>query len=536
MVLQPNSQKKTMGRLTIMAAVMIVCLVFSASALSAATYTVTGQVFRVHSQELAEKTDADGTIDFTTMETGKFPFVHIKIYMLGTSVLLAEGDAGTNGQFNIAFDLATGPPGPDVECRVYEVIDGGSTQQPAVDDTYNTISAIGMWTTDKKLLVVNDDIIDYLEADPPDPGVGLVFTRIGDVPVAYIPQTAPTDEEEKDKQGMADVPGDAPAYVPNFVDCPFGGRLEIYGSFGPTKEDVAACSGIQVDWYQVTIQKIAPTLDSPLIFKDALSKVKTIVNTSFPLTITNETEKLGPYTGSDGIVVVEGLYRVNRDSTLTYYSHPDLRAYWNTAGQEGLFEITVKYYQEVGGTPTAPVVQEITVGSNPGDCFDTAAPGNTIGELFVLVNNRNMDVSFDNIFIKVNEADADGYDYNAEGICSIMDLKDASNEYGIQIKFTAHHPGGYMRSYTLSAIANDTMAAGGPPDVVFVQQSYDPTASTAPEWEGTPATGASAFKDHSHWDKTCAFIFDLVARDRIQNGYYYIHWPHKRRAYYIIHD
>ena len=532
MVLQPNSQKKTIGRLTIMAAVMIVCLVFSASALSAATYTVTGQVFRVHSEELAEKTDVDGTIDFATMETGNFPFVHIKIYKLGTSELLAEGDAGTNGQFNIAFDLAIGPPGPDVECRVYKVIDGGSTQQPAVDDTYNTISAIGLWTTNKKLLVVNDDIIDYQEAATPDPGVGLVFTRIGDVPVAYIPQTAAAGA----KQGMADVPGGAPAYVPNFVECPFGGRLEIYGSFGPTK-GVVACSGIQVDWYQVTLEKIAPTPEPSFTFKDNLSKVKTIVNTSFPLTINNETEKLGPFTGTDSGGDVEGLYRVNKDSALTYYSHPDLRAYWNTAGQEGLFKITVKYYQEVGGTPTAPVVQEITVGSNPGDCFDTAAPGNTIGELFVLVNNRNMDVSFDNIFIKVNEADPDGYDYNVEGLCSIMDLEDAGNQYGIQIKFTAHHPSRYMRYYKLSAIANDTMAAGGPDDVVFVTQSYDPaTAATPPLWEGTPVIGTSAFKDHSFWNKTCAFIFDLVARDRIQDGYNYIHWKHKRRTYYIIDD
>lgn len=531
MVFQPDSNKKTTGGLTVMAAVMFVCLVFVASGLWAATYTVTGQVFRVTSLELEAKTAPDGTIDFATMATGSFPFVHIKIYRSGTSELLGEGDAGINGQFNIVFNHAGGPPGPDVEFRVYKVIDGGSTQQPAVDETYNTASAIGLWTTNKKLLAVNNDIIDYLDgADPTTPGVGLVYTRVGKVPTAYIPQGAAAGAE----RGLADVPGAAPAYVPRFVDAPFGGRLLIFGNFGPPK---TGCAGSQVDWYQITITNLDG--GSPVILKDTLSKVKTIVSTTVPLTISNDTEKLGPFTGDDSGTTIEGMYRVDRDSALTYYAYPDLRAYWNTSGQSGLFKITVRYYRDLGtGTPTAPDVDEMTVGGGAGDCFDPVAPGTPIGELIVRVNNNPLDVTFDGIYVKVNAGDPDGFDYNTDGVCSIMDLEDASNDYGIQIKYTAHHTGDYMRSYSLTATANDTLASGGPADVKFLDPApvYDPTAAGAPLWAGTPAAGTSVFKGHTSWTKTCSYIIDLIGTSRVQNGYNYIQRVHKRRTYYIIHN
>jgi hypothetical protein len=521
--------EKGTGKLAALAVLVLCFLLSGLGNLWAANYTITGQVFRVTSEELAIKQkaadDAGVPLDVTTLTKGIFPLNHIKIYKKGTSEILGEGYSGRNGQFKIVISIPLGPPGPDVELRVFKVADGGSLYQPPVNDEVNTFSAIGLWTTNIKLLVINDDILDYRH-DAASPAAGLVFTRIGLVPVPYIEQvTAAT-------RGMALIPNDpsVPAYVPakfKQMELPFGGALRIFGSFGEPK---AGCAGTQVDYYQVTITNLDTA--HAFTFKDPLSKIKSVISTTSPLTITNITEQLGPFTGTEGISNVEGLYRVNQDTADTIYIFPDLRMYWNTSGQNGLYEISVKYYRKTGGSLTAPVVQEMTTPA----CFDPVAPGTPIGKLIVRINNQPLDVKYRGIWLKdgSNYYMVGGvkYDFNDEGLCSIMNLKQPPRQYGIEIDYTAHHPGNYMWKYSLTATANDPSIPG----VTFVNEVYTPTSpptSTSVLWEGTPAAGDTKFKDYFNWPNACAYIFDLVAWSRVQDGYDYIHHVHQRRTYYV---
>ncbi len=520
--------EKGAGKLAALAVLVLCFLLSGLGNLWAANYTITGQVFRVTSEELAIKQkaadDAGVSLDVNTLVKEKFSFVRIMIYKKGTSGVLGEGYSGINGQFNIGFSIPAGPPGPDVELRVFKVADGSSVQQPPVNDVVNNISAIGLWTTNKKLMVINDDIIDYLHGSAVSPRAGLVFTRIGFIPVPYI------DQVTADKQGMAYIPDDpsVPSYVPaefRKLELPFGGALRIFGSFG--KPDCPCCPGAQVDYYQVNITKLDERpRKPPLILKDPLAKIKTVVSTTVPLTITNVTEQLGPFTGTEGVNNIEGLYRVNQDTADTFYIFPDLRMYWNTSGQNGLYEIAVKYYWKVGGSTTDPVVQEMTTP----ECFDPVADGTLIGKLIVRVNNQPLDVRFNGIFLKDGrnyyEVGGVKYDFNDEGLCSIMNLKQPPRQYGIEIDYTAHHPGNYMYKYYLTATPNDPSIPG----ITFVNEVCTPTTVL---WEGTPAAGDTKFKDYFNWPNACAYIFDLVAWTRVQDGYYFIHHAHPRRTYYI---
>ncbi|MCP5045767.1 MAG: hypothetical protein GY940_01245 [bacterium] len=532
MVFQSYLKLKRAGRIASLAMVIFCCLVIGSTNLLAVDYVVFGQVFRVTSDELAEKQqaadDADISLDLNTLEKQGLPFVHIRIYNKTSGKLLAEGDAGINGQFNITVSLTTPPPGPDVECRVYKAADGQFLQQPEVKTGVNTIIGIGAFNQ-AKLMVINDDIIDYEDAlGPTDPGVGLLFSRVGKVTVNYIDQDAASGLN----RGMADVPAAAPAYIPRFKRAPFGGGLLIFGDFGTLKP---ACAGKTIDWYKVTVTNL--TTPSVITLKDNLSKVKTTVSSSAPLTVTNSTEKLGPYTGKDNITLanIDGLYKVNKNTGTVFYSYPDLRMYWNTSGQNGLYEITVEYYHKTGGTPTQPVVEKLSAA-----CFDPVAPNTPIGKLIVRVNNQPLDVTFDGIYLKTGggtyyEVSGSKYDFNKEGLCSIMNLKvpqplpQPPIKYGIEIDFTAHHTGNYMRSYSLSAISNDKAV-----NVSFDSQGYATHVSAAdPRWFGTAVAGDTKFQAFGSFPQACAYIIDLIATSRVQNGYNYIQRVHKRRAYYI---
>jgi hypothetical protein len=202
--------------------------------------------------------------------------------------------------------------------------------------------------------------------------------------------------------------------------------------------------------------------------------------------------------------------------------------YWNTSGQNGLFEIAVKYYRKTGGSPTAPIVQEMTTPA----CFDPVAAGTPIGKLIVRINNQPLDVKYRGIWLKEGSdyymVDGVKYDFNDEGICSIMNLKQPPRQYGIEIDYTAHHPGEYMWKYSLTAAANDPSIPG----VTFINEVYPPTPPSI-LWEGTPAAGDTKFKDYFNWPNACAYIFDLHGWTRVQDGYNYIQHVHKRKAYYV---
>lgn len=513
-----SSTESSIYRMFVLAAIFICCLLWGGTMARAADYTIFGQVFKVGSEQAA-----DDVIALADLDREKCPFVKIMIYNRATSELLGEGYAGINGEYTIQF---TNPAvGPDVECRVYKVMDDGSELYEEARPQANWIDAIATFNQ-KALLVISDEISDYDDEEfSGHPGVGMVFTRVGEVPTQYIPQAAASPI-----QGMADVPGGAPAYVPAFQQSPFGSRLKIFGDFGRPSVVCPYNTYEDIDWYRITIENTATT--QTFTWKELLSKLKTVIVYSWPLSITNDTEKIGPFDGEDAVtpaITHDGLYKVTRNNTAdVFYAFPDLRVWWNTSGLNGLYKLSVEYFKEVpGGTPTNPRVFKL----DNTTCFSGAPPATlannyAVEELYVLVNNGSLDVDFLNIYLKTGGGTYYGgatpVDFNdPANKCSIIDL---DGQYGIEIVFKARHNGLYMKNWGLSATPNQG------PGVTFGSDTFTAHPAANGQWEGTAST--TLYKAYGEWD-TCAYIFDLTGWSRVQDGYHYIQKSHPRRTYYV---
>jgi hypothetical protein len=493
-----------------------------------------------------------------------WPFVRVKIYDQNSGKFLGEADAGSNGQFTVIFALPAAP-NPDIECRVYKVVDGDSELLPPAREGINSFTSLAPHDGVGLLKVVSDEIIAYGdEGFRTYDGVGIVFTRVGKVEIPYISQdTALSTAGNRAMAGLADFTLPVPSGVTDgivragelgihpFKKAPFGGRLLIFGDFGLPG---GACTGDQIDFYQVEIRKVNETspvisYDGPeILWKDPMSKTKTEVTVWPTVSVKATTEKIGPYNGTEFPVMtpIDGLYRVNRNVvggiTSIFYSFPDLRMNWVSSNFDGLYEISLRYFKKVGGTLEAPVVQEI-----PMTCFASSPPPDeakwvALHKLILRVNNQPLNVHFDHIYLKHNttghyyagEGNPDvpglggAYDFNDEGLCEIMNLQ---STYDVEIHFTAHHVGQYMREYELWAAPNDDPNA----KINFALDSFDSgsnTTATDPLWEGTPP-GGDIELNKSSFPKNCAYIFHLRGNSRLQNGYNHIQWRHPLKAYYV---
>jgi len=531
-------------------------LLFIPTSAFAVDYYVSGQVFQISPEDAADSI-ADNAL------TGEpWPFLHISIYDQNSGELLGESDAGMNGQFTVRFSLSFGPPGPDIECRVYKVVDGESELIPPAREGINFFSSIS-WFQGVGLKVVSDEIIAYGDEGFRNyPGVGIVFTRVGKVEIPYISQdTTLSTAGNRAMAGLADFTivtgGIARAdelHVAPFKQAPFAKGLLIFGDFG---KPGGACTDDEIHWYQVKIRKIHETsdpisYDPEIIWMDPMSKTKTEVITWPMVQVNATTEKIGPYDGveDDPLTLpvetepISGLFWVNRNQVggmiNLFYSFPDLRVNWVSNSFNGLYEISLLYFKEVGRTPDdKPIVQEIPmtcfVGSPPPDEADDVA----LHKLILRVNNQALHVHFDHIYLK-NEStgkyfagegnpdvssSASAYDFNDEGLCNIMNLL---NTYEVEIHFTAHHDGQYMHNYSLWAISNDRVVT-----VDFDEDSFSThTTSTNPLWEGTPPGGTFEL-NKDDFTKDCAYIFHLHGESRLQDGYHYKQGRYPYRAYYV---
>lgn len=518
-----------------MAAVLFCCLLSMTDFVFAVDYTVYGQAFYTSS-----KNAADTTILDANLPTTKLPYAHVAIYNWANGALLGEGDAGKNGQYSITF---TGAASLNIECRVYKIVDGASSQFLEARAGINSFNSITAYSQ-KKLVVISDDLYDYSDKGfCSSMGVGIVFTRVGLVEIPYI-----TQDPTSTTAGLADfisvTGGSARAAelgVPAFEKAPFGGKLLIYGDFG--RPQGLGCTCTEINWYSVKIKKYNGAIFTDTItLMDPLSKIKTVVQTVPTLKVTNTTEKMGPFTGVDNVTLAEytGVYKVNRNTvggaTSTFYSFPDLRLNWNT-GNDGLYEISLEYYQEMpGGSPDRPRLKRLE-----NSCLVTTPPPGVepgaVHKLVLKVNNQPLVVKFDHIYLKDNNtglyfqggvasdgAMATAYDFNGIGLCSIMNLL---TKYKVEIHFTARHEGGYMKDYSLKAVSND----GSNVDfesALFSNPPYNATIT----WYGTPATGKSAVNT-INFPRDCGYIFSLSGMSRVQNGLYYIQWANPLKTYYV---
>jgi hypothetical protein len=513
------------------------------AAAAVTNHYVLGQVF-----EIASRAAADPSIPAANLTGSPFPYVWVRVYDQASGNLLGETFSGSNGQFTVGFAAAGSP---SIECRVYRGLDGAATLLPAARPGMNTFPAAGPFLI-TALRVVSDERVQYGDAGFRSyPGVGLVFTQVGNVEIPFISQD--TTLAHRPVAGLADFTHDpdnraGELHVPAFVQAPFAGGLLIFGDFG---EPGGACAGSSIDWYRVWIKKVSetapdpPSYESQLLLLDPLSKIRTEVTTFPTVSVRNTTQILGPLNGTLEIATspINGLYAVNRNqvggAVNTFYSFPDLRMNWVSSGANGLYEISLEYFQETGRTAdNRPIVHQLPASCFVGSVPSAAAAGVALQKLILRVDNHDLRVQFDHIFLRNRftgrYAAATGpdvttivgaLDFNADGLCDILHL---GNHYEPEIRFTARHEGGYMGSYSLAAGSND-----GSVSVSFVPtESFTAhTTSTNPLWEGTPPTGQIV--RHGGFTKACAYLFALSASSRLQNGYGYVQSSAPGRAYYV---
>ncbi len=515
--------------------VVLCCLYLMSQPVWAVNYTVFGQAAAVTSKDAA-----DQKILVADLRCMGLPYMRVSAFNRGTGELLGSTDTGKNGQYTIKF---TAPAAINIDLRVYNTINGGSSQFAEARTGINYIDSIGTYVQ-KKVIVISDEFWVYGDAGFCNiPGVGILFTSVGLVEIPYINQNpAQSTAGLADFPAVVGVPGikdgvarAAELGISPFAKAPFSGRLLIFGDFG--LPSITSCPLAKIDYYRVTITKHGTT-DS-FILMDPLSKTKTVVQTMPVLKVTNTTEALGPFNGTTfGGTTVDGLYQVNKNSagaiSSTFYSFPDLRLNWNTGSLNGLYEITFQYYQKIGGSTASPVVQAIN-----SSCFVTTPPSGTLNgalhKLVLRVNNDPLTVQFNHIYLKnkINGTyfqgegvvPSDGpigsaYDYNGVGLCDIIALK---NKYKIEINFTAHHAGGFMKNYSLNATNNS-----GTQTINFTDQNF----GTLVTWPGTSIIGTAVVNPVA-FAADCGYLFTLSAWSRLQNGYNYIQWAQPWRTYYV---
>ncbi len=523
-----------------------------APAAGAIEYWVSGQVLQVSAESAEDETVPDAGLDGVPR-----PWVRVRLFDLDTETLLGEVNSDENGQFTVRYDRALGSA-PNVECRVVYLVEDPDTSlteafvlRPAREGI-NSFSAVDRFFLSTKVKILADESLAYGSMDEEaglsgSPGLGAIITRVGKVEIQFI------EQETTAVGGLADFSSDPSAPgslgVPDFRKAPFGGHVDVFGEVGPPSATCA--SGNQVDYYRVLMRK--PGESTWRVFKQPLIKTKTIVSTTLPLTILHQRGPVGPVTESGG--VIDGLYWVNRNDltsspgTYVVYSFPDLRMAWKTHKRldpgdatsgpaNGLYEIRFEYYQHISGLLDDPTVSLIDLGCflAPTDLTTIPASPKTapVGQLFLRVENRAITATFDHIYLKdpgtllyftggTDGPVASAHDFNSVGLCDVMAL---ASKYQVEIHYTVDHPGGYLRNYRLTTSPNDPTKFA--PIFVPTDSFQSHTSATDPLWGGPGSDDAMA-----GGFETCAYIFDLRASYRQQNGHRYRFGAHRRRAYYV---
>lgn len=546
-----------------------------APAAQAATFGINGQVFRVNTVEAADESIEDADL----LLRDPLPYVKVRVVNAATRAVLGDPVwAGPTGNFAVVFEATAGD---EVEVQALRVIDGDGEVLPAAREEMNTLT-LSAPATAMAVRVASDEAVDLsgLETSPTD-GVGILFTEVGKVEIPYICQEVCTTAatcpkicqlEEVGLADMNDAAGQARAgelhlpanasgshYNAAFHDAPFGGGLLIFGMFGPAEP---GCGDI--DWYRVKYRTMTWSSGAWVFggwdyWSQPMHKTRYEINFVPSFSADSFLEKVGPINGT-----ANDLYRVNPLPTspgqVVAYSFANKRMNWRTGGlADGLYEIALDYYTQVGGSDTNPTVVQL-----PATCVDGALPPDeankvALNKLRLRINNQRPTISLDGIFVRstANQyvdaarsscsdpapgrtgSKALALDFNAAANrCDIIEL-DSSVADVVEIDFKARQDAGYMRSYSLAATSN-----ADPPDTVsFAADNYGNHAASGVLWTGLCSTnpqmpcatpGDSVVRTNATpFPQNCAYIFDLVVRTRNQNGYSYLHRPHIRRAYYV---
>ena len=304
---------------------------------------------------------------------------------------------------------------------------------------------------------------------------GFLFNNIGKIPTSEITKVGA-------RAGLANVdPAVASAlHIYQYQDAPFGGNLWLHGLFGSSDTAVRYYRIYAAKWTGVT----PPAESAFQPVTDPLSKIKYTVGPGG--TVTHTLENIGPDSN--------GLY-LRTDTG--YWAHPDLMMIWNTPSLDnGRYDLICKGYFLFFGIP-----------------IEASLPDNALSRITVWVNN-------DRVTAEINSV----RDHLGTPIpeCGIIPL--ASNAQNLQFEITAHHPGGFLRDYTLDALYGRNRHGG----VVANDRYAGVHDSTPPSWPGVSGVISNSAPAHASgallpWT-SCAYQFRLTAWARTTDGFNHIYW------------
>ncbi len=324
------------------------------------------------------------------------------------------------------------------------------------------------------------------------PGSGYVFTTIGNLPTAFITQSSANASY---LQGTANVTSSqATDYqIPQYQNSPFGSKIWLHGLFGA--DDNVTHYKIQAGkWNGDT----PPSSGSFFDITDSLYKIYYFYNI-----ITHEwvpvSTKVGPNT-------VEGVSNLYTYTSTGFWSHLDLRMIWNTrAVADGKYTLRIKgYHQETGS------MSDVT-------------PANA-QELIVLVENSPLTCEIEAVKYDSSSPYWTVGDDGEIQECAIINL--GSVRENLRFKINASHPDGFLRQFTLDAIAGKNDHRG-----TIKTMTYN--FADGPLWPGvTGMEFGSDVPTFQDW-KRCAYQFRLRTWSRVNNGYYYIYYREFNDHYFI---
>ncbi len=306
----------------------------------------------------------------------------------------------------------------------------------------------------------------------PSVTTGFLFTSLGKIPTSEITDTGA-------RAGLANVsPAVATALsIYPYEDAPFGGNLWLNGLFGSSDTSVYYYKIFAAPW----VGNTPPLAAAFEAISDPLSKIRYTIGPGG--VVTANLVNLGPD--------ASGMYQRTESG---YWAHPDLKMIWNTAAlPNGRYDLICKAYNILR--------------------TEVALPANTLSRITVWVDNSAVDASIDAV-----------KDQNGVTVpeCGIIPL--ASPTQNLQFNFTASHPHGFLRDYTLDVLYGRNRYGG----VIAADRYAGVHDGTPPIWNGVSNVTSNSAPAHASgalqpWT-SCAYQFRLTAWARTTDGFGHLYY------------
>ncbi|MEW5803119.1 MAG: right-handed parallel beta-helix repeat-containing protein [bacterium] len=323
-------------------------------------------------------------------------------------------------------------------------------------------------------------------------GSGFIFTDVGNIPTSEIPQN-----QSDPSFGLARVSSTAASKlkIHQWVDCPFGGQIRLFGQFGMDDK---------VDYYQILIGRwngnTAPGASDFVPLNDPLAKVRSVLDGQ---KVNHEIVSLGPKVMGG----LSSLYELNKG---VYWSQPSLRMIWDTtAWQNGKYTLKYRAFRL---DSTAKNLIEVT----PGSSDPLTVSPTDLDHLIVIVNNSQVEAKIH--WVKYTPGSPE-YDPAVDGNipeCAVIHLN--HTQENLRFVITASHPEGYLDYFSLDCLWGKNKPGG-----LIHSETYATATSSSPHsWMGVTQ---QEFSLPGTWDQwhPCAYQFRLVARSRATDGYTYLY-------------